>query len=463
MSPDMKYFLWMHSQVKYLFTILFCFCVINKSSAQTNNIYLDGDNYILLNDPAFPKRVDWNNASEQRLEMTSSQLPVKTYWFSHNGKSYIIINVTNDKSQLYIELGANKKSYHFPADLLNSEKVGTYNRLTLQTTNTSGVLQELIIERGNHLSVNVLQLDSLHVKLSFSGTITPYSNPGGKGQLEIDKALPPIAISGKISLSKKTPGLDHLPDTYAGCDNTIYNEMSPDYAGGQYYSATNCEESFYKKVFKKLNDALSPSINYLRSQGWDVSNAPKYTPLKKRIKSDLTHFFRTNPNGVDYDLDVSANPMKGAYHDFLQKILADATGGSSKLKELEALQKEEPAKFKLHLQVSFNQPVSENYKLDLSHAQIKKINDNIFLIENVKNTSNFTFHDDGGVYLFVGKWNNPAFKEGYISASPIFQANAPKLSIQAMYIRIGCGEELAAAILKNINMQSLQKIINTNP
>ncbi|HET7117065.1 MAG TPA: hypothetical protein VFI29_11270 [Hanamia sp.] len=441
--------------------------IATQATAQADNIYLDGDNYIMLNNPAFPSRLDWKDASKERIGSVAGQAPVKTYWFSHNGKSYIIINLTNGKSAIYIELGANKNTYHFPVDYIESEKVGAYNNFEMIVENTSGILQKFNAPKGAQLSLKVLQLDSLHVKLSFSGTVSTYSN-SDKSQLTIGEPSAPMAISGKISLSKKKPSLEHLPDSYPGCDNTIYNEMSPDYDLGQWYSATECEESFYKKVFASLNSALSPVIKYLNAKGWDMSSATEYKPLERRYRSDMTHFFRANPqSGIDYDLDVNANPIKGAYHDFLQKMVEDITlsvkGDASKQKEIEAMQKEEPGKFKLHLQTTFNQPVLNNYTLDLSHAQIKKINDNVFIIENVQNTSNYTFHDDGGTYLFVGKWTTPQFEDGHIICSPVFQPEAKKLSIQAMYIRIGCGTELAEKIISLIDKTSLQEILKIQP
>ena len=87
----------------------------------------------------------------------------------------------------------------------------------------------------------------------------------------------------------------------------------------------------------------------------------------------------------------------------------------------------------------------------------------MFLLEGVQNTSNFTFHDDGGTYLFIGKWTTPEFKDGYIVCSPVFQPGAKKLSIQAMYIRLGCGKELAETLIKHIDMAALQQIVNITP
>lgn len=464
----MKFILLIPEYIKYLIIILCCFCIINKSFAQADNIYLDGDNYIRLDNPAFPSTLEWTDASKERITGSAEQFPVKTYWFSHNGKSYIVINLTSGKSDIYIELGANKNTYHFPADFAYPETQGAYNNFELYVANASGILQKLSVTKKSQLSVKVLQLDSLHVKLSFSGTIIAYTNPGGESELEIGDPTPPMTISGKISLSKKNTGLAHLPDSYPGCDNTIYNEFSPDYSDGQYCTPTECEQSFYKKTFTTLSNALSPAIKYLGSQDWNISSAPKYKPLEHRLRNDMNNFFKTNPlTGIDYDLDINANPMKGAYHEYLQKTISLAQqlgqGDPKKIKELETLQKEEPRTFKLRLQVVYNQPVQSNYSLDLSHAQVKKINDDLFLIENVENTSNYTFHDDGGAYLFIGKWTEPQFNNGYIVCSPVFNPGAKKLSIQAMYIRIGCGNELAETLLKYINLTKLQQILDTTP
>lgn len=456
--------------MKHIFStivILCLFCGTNKTIAQANNIYLDGDNYITFANVAFPGRLDWNDASRERITGEENQFPIKTYWFSHNGKSYIVVNLTNGKSDLYIELGANKSSYHFPADFNYSGKEGASNMFLLQVVNKSGIQQGLMVEKNTKLSVKILQLDSLHVKLSFSGSIVPYTN-SNKTQLEMRYEMAPVAISGKVSLSKKIPGLKHLPDSYSGCDNSIYNQLSPDYKWGQYYTATQCEESFYKNIFTALTSALSPAINYLASKDWYMQDMPKYKPLEMRLRSETEHFFRTDPNyGIDYDMDITANQLKGPYYDLLQKTKEDIMllikGDTSKKKEVDSIQEEANEKFKLHLQATFNRRVLTDNTLNVSHARIKKINDKVFLIENVQNTDNITFHDDGGTYLFVGKWRTPTFENGHIICFPIFNLNAKKLSIQTMYIRFGCGNELAETLIKHIDMDKLQQILNVSP
>lgn len=349
--------------------------------------------------------------------MHADQFPIKTYWFSHQGKSYAELVLTSGRSSFYIELGDNKKTYHFKKDYNHHRQAGAINNFEMALEDKSGILQWCDASYSAHLVLNVIQLDSLHLKLSFTGTVTPFANTD-KSQLLIGKHLTPIRIEGKISLSKKSPDLVHLPDSYSGCNNTIYNEFSPDYSSGQYYTPTECEQSFYKKIFATLSNALSPAMKYLAAQDWDMNRVPKYKPLEHRLRTRMNDFYQKDPGGsrIDYNLDVNANFMKGAYHDYMQKILnlskhIGSMGNidTSVVNEIDRLQKEEPQKFKLNLQVFYNQPVQAISQLDLSHAVVKKINDNAFLIEHVGNTDKSDFHTDGSTYLFVGKWSQLGF------------------------------------------------------
>ena len=441
---------------------------VNPAAAQTGNIYLDGENYVTLKSTDFPSKIEWSDASTERIEKTASQFPVKTYWFSHNGKSYVVLNLTAGRNDIYIELGDNKSSYQFPAAFDHSRQQGTYNNFILYAENKAGGLQRLDVTGKDKLSVTILQLDSLHIKLSFNGTVIAHANTD-KSELRVGPLTgAPITIAGRISLSKKSPGLTRLPDSYPGCNNVIYNEMSPDYSSGQFYTATACERSFYKKVFGLLSKSLAPAIEYLRSKDWDLSGVPTYKPLENRWRQDLNHYFRTNPNsGIDYDMAVTASPVKGDYQIFIQKIIKDAQlsarGDAAKAAELQALQKQEPRKFKLRLQVSFNQPVLTNHSLDFRQAVVRQLNDQAFLIEDVENTSSYTFQDDGGFYLFLGKWATPKLEEGYIKCSPELPPGDKKLSIQAMYIRIGCGRELATTLIKRLDMNLLKEILQATP
>lgn len=455
---------------KIRYTVLICcFAMsVNWAMAQQNNSYPDGENYITLGSTAFPARVQWTDASKARFWGTASEAPVRTYWFSHHGRSYAVINLTTGKNEIYVELGDNKKAYQFPQDYTHSRQAGTYNNFKLYVENKLGVVQVLSATKGSRLLLNVVQVDSLHLKSSFSGTIVPYSNPAGTSGMAVGDPLSPISISGKISLTKKTAGLPHLPDTYSGCDNTIYNEISPDFSTGQYYTPTECEQSFYRKTYDALSIALSPVFKYLSEQNWDMSNAPKYKPLEQRFWEKRNDFFKVDPiSGVDFDLDVHADPAKGPYHEYIQKVMSLAQqlgqGDQNKIKELEILQKEEPEKFKIHLQVFYNQAVQSNYRLDLSHAEVKKLNDEAFIVEGVGNTGEGTFHNDGGTYLFIGKWTTPRLNDDYIVCSPVMRPDLKKLSIQALYIRIGCGKELSETILSHIDTNALFKLLQVTP
>ena len=66
-QPDMKRISSMPTKIKYFIVLLSCFFIVNKTTAQSNNIYLDGDNYITLNNPVFSSRLDWEGASNEAV------------------------------------------------------------------------------------------------------------------------------------------------------------------------------------------------------------------------------------------------------------------------------------------------------------------------------------------------------------------------------------------------------------
>ena len=93
--PDMKRISSMPTKIKYFIVLLSCFFIVNKTTAQSNNIYLDGDNYITLNNPVFSSRLDWKELQTKRITMNSGSFLSKLIGSAITGKSYIVINLTS--------------------------------------------------------------------------------------------------------------------------------------------------------------------------------------------------------------------------------------------------------------------------------------------------------------------------------------------------------------------------------
>jgi hypothetical protein len=267
---------------------------------------------------------------------------------------------------------------------------------------------------------------------------------------------------------------EHLPDSYAGCDNNIYNEVSPNWKLGQWYSATECEELFYRKVFAALNEAMKPVFIYFKTNGWKVSQT-MYRPLDVRLKQAETAFFNTNPfpYSPDYTLTADANPMKGAYHDYFKRYGEFMNSGASLIKNghldtatvIKSHQfANEGKEFSLKLEICLNRPLrTDGYPENLDMMPVKKLSDSVYLINKVISTNiqMLTYYD---AYLLIGKWDTPKWTpDRDITAAPLLPENAKKLSIQTIFIRLDCGKNLANTVISHINIDELKKMLNITP
>ena len=186
------------------------------------------------------------------------QNPIQTYWFVTATDAHIVAYLSDgsdDGNRVFLELSRKKSSFNFPDDY--SIEIGGYNDVTILLKGKEGRNVQLDPGKKSKLHVHVDLLDPQHLKISFDGVLSSRQLP--------NEAIP---VNGKISLSSRSPLAQKLPDHYDGCDNTIYNTMSPGFDLGQWRSASACETSFHHKVWSTLNEALEPAIAYLQSKQW---------------------------------------------------------------------------------------------------------------------------------------------------------------------------------------------------
>jgi hypothetical protein len=120
----------------------------------------------------------------------------------------------DNDNKVFLELSRKKSSYNFPDD--NSIEIGGYNDMSILLKGKDGSNVQLDASKKSQLHVHVDLLDPQHLKISFDGVLSSRQLSG--------EAIP---VSGKISLSSRSSLAQKLPDHYEGCDNTIYNTMSP--------------------------------------------------------------------------------------------------------------------------------------------------------------------------------------------------------------------------------------------
>lgn len=410
--------------------------------SQANNISLQGENYVSLQGGNFPAKITWDQLSADND--VAGSYPTVSYWFVKPADAHIIVHLScSTGGSIFIELSGRKSVYNFPADYATKDY--RYNNFSLSVADNSGTPYQLTFGNGVPLTIRVTQLDPLHLSLAITGFV---SVSGSVGKM---------AVTGKVTLQKQNAALAHLPDSYPGCDNTIYDTWSPHADLGQWRSATECEESFYFKLFTNIKTAFGQAYASLAAKGWMV-NAPAYAPVKiiNRSGDDNNSYF-TMPRPY-YQADANADPMKGEYHDYMQKVMSLSQSGN--MTQLQELSDKAAGRYELVVHVVVNKKVETSSPLDFTQAQVHKLSDSVFVVSGVKGD----YKGGAGTYIFIGHWGDgPQWENGYFTSEPMLPEGAPKLHVGALYVTLGCNDELASVLLKQIDMNKLTRLLNTRP
>src|SRR5215472_4148810 len=263
-------------------------------SAQQANYSVDPDNYIAVSSSAFPARVDFNALSSAAHVI--GQDAINTYWFVKPDTAHVIVQLANGDSSLFLELSGSKQAYVFPTD--DSEAIGASTDLHVTVVGKDGKPHQLWTSSSARLTVHVIQRDALHLKLTFDGSMLGPENST------------PMPVKGAIALSKKSAELEHLPDAYLGCDNTIFDRMSPSFDLGQWRLSTACEVSLRRKLMTAVDASLQPAYRYMRSQTW-TCDPIKDTPSDRARRGRERDPFRL-PNFQGAVMRGSCSPSAAA-------------------------------------------------------------------------------------------------------------------------------------------------------
>src|SRR5215831_13782874 len=215
--------------------------------AQQANYSVDPDNYIAVSSSSFPARVDFNALSS--TAHVNGQDAINTYWFVKPDAAHIVVQLANGDSSMFLEPSGIKQAYVFPTDY--SEAIGATTDLRVTVVGRDGKPHQLSTAPSARLTVHVVQRDALHLTLTFDGSMLDPSNST------------PVPVKGAIALSKKSAELERLPDAYPGCDNTIFDKVSPNFDLGQWRSSTACEASLGRKLMAAVDTSLQPAYRYM--------------------------------------------------------------------------------------------------------------------------------------------------------------------------------------------------------
>jgi hypothetical protein len=315
----------------------------------------------------------------------------------------------------------------------------------------------------------VVQRDASHLKLTFDGSMLGSENST------------PMPVKGAIAVSKKSAELEHLPDAYPGCDNTIFDRMSPSFDLGQWRSSTACEVSVVRKLMTAVDASLQPAYRYMQSQMW-TCDPIKYTP-SDRVRRGREHDPLRLANFQASAMRGSCSPGAAAVTRAvpLDRITALATKLASLPldpppadrarveKERQQIQDELTnigkgvnEKQALAFEVTVNAPSSPDRPIEMSDGTIEKVSANEYVVANTGSASS-GFSEVGGTYVLLGAWESPQRTGDRITMRPALASAARPLSVQALMIRIGAGPDIAKQVLQHLDVQKLTALLPIAP
>ncbi len=452
--------------MKYILILLIATLHVFVLNAQSDQIFLEGENYISCQHAELKSRTDFTGLTSETFVI--GQNPIQSYWFVTATDAHIVVYLSDgpdDDNRIFLELSRKKSSFNFPDDY--SVEIGGYNDVSILVKGKDGSHVQLDPGKKSKLHVHVDLLDPLHLKISFDGVLS-------SRQLS-SEAIP---VNGKISLSSRSPLTQKLPDHYEGCDNTIYNTMSPGFDLGQWRSASACETSFHHKIWSTLNEALEPAITYLHSKQWLCEKVKENKVTRVRLQSENNFYNFRDFNQVfktSYQINPSVMMNSGSTShmlDLVNKMAAlpmnPAPADSARVnRERDRLQKELTGfgnninnNQQIEVEVGVNVPWSRDYPADGSQASVTKTAYG-YLVENTTNPT-WGYSYSGGTYILVGSWSTPE-PTAKMVCTPELRTDGKKLSVQSLYIRLGCGQELAKEVIGHLDLAALRQMLQLTP
>jgi hypothetical protein len=435
------------------------------ASAQPGNYSVDPGNYIAVSSPAFPARVDFTALTSDGDVV--GQDAINTYWFVKPDDAHVVVHVANGRSVMFLELSGNKPAYTFPADY--SEAIGRATDLTVSVVDKNGAPRLLSNGPNARVTVHVVERDALHLKLTFEGAMLAGSS------------TTPVPVEGAIVLSKKSADLERLPDAYAGCDNTIFDRMSPNFDLGQWRSPTACEVSLRHKLMAAIDASLQPVYRYMKTQTW-TCDPIKDTPSDRARRGREREPFRLAEfAGAAMRGACQPNPAAISQAVPLDRITALATRLASLpldpppadrarvekerqqiQDELSGIGKGLNEKQALAFEVTVNEPSSPDRPIDISGGTIEKVSAAEYVVANTGSAAS-GFSEVGGTYVLLGQWQPPERKGDLVTMRPGLDAAGKPLRVQAIMIRIGAGPDIARQVLQQLDVHALAAMLPMVP
>ena len=252
--------------------------------------------------------------------------------------------------------------------------------------------------------------------------------------------------------------------------------MSPGFDLGQWRSASACETSFHHKIWSALNEALAPAIADLQSKQWLCEKIKENKIARVRLESEDNFYNLKDFNQVfktSYQINPSVMMNSGSSSHLLELVnkiaelpLNPAPADSARVnRERDRLQKELTGignninnNQQIAVEAGVNVPWSQDYPADGSQALVTKTAYG-YLVENTTiPPGDMAIPEALMFWSAAGRHRSRALKW---SAVPSFAQTASSGNL--LYIRLGCGQELAKEVIGHLDLAALRRMLQLTP
>ena len=149
--------------MKYIFILLIAALHAPDLKAQSDQIFLEGENYISCQHAELKPRTDLTGLTSEIFAI--GQNPIRTYWFVTATDAHIVAYLSDGSdngNRIFLELSRKKSSFNFPDDY--SIEIGGYNDVTILLKGKDGRDVQLDPGKRSKLHVHIDLLDPQHLK-----------------------------------------------------------------------------------------------------------------------------------------------------------------------------------------------------------------------------------------------------------------------------------------------------------
>jgi hypothetical protein len=413
-------------------------CLI-YSTALSQNLTLSGENYLLLNGERFKnQKVLLTKANGDWFATSKDAHGTISFYGNHDGRQL----------QLDIEWDGKNEQHIITNDIRHDGKRTGDFIITMSDKAVYGDGLNAYPEGEDEIKISILKIDETSISGEMKGVI--------------EQGRDKVVVAGVFNLKKITAAKQMVNSSYKDCDNVIHDKL----IGAEGRSPSECEAKYDLDVRTTIHDALTGVVEKFQSNGWEVEKQTDLEPLFLVGRGSEKNIFNTS-----YQLEMKVSQTSPTYAGYYKKF----NELSEKLKEPSKEGYEQFMKFGREMNGALNSNIYtsvNNHGISFYNfkggAKVTKLSNIVYTIQSSYAQSRTGGGEEESVdvtFLLVGNWKQPVIEKSgdggeEIKATAILNPSASHLQTQNIFIRIECNASVANDIIKELDLQKLQSMIN---